>query len=175
MVLVEPPDISYRKKIIKDQETIDRLLKNVSLHFTEICLRYQCQDLNMECELLDTYYDWALAMDEADKTTDKARCKFFSELWATVSDDYKGVRQEVCKLKHEIHEHNLERRSNRDPSIECRCAGAMHAMGNEKQKRKLKKTPQTHRTHSTTTTIPPATKVTATQQPTKAHLLRTPA
>ena len=37
--MTEPPDISYRKLILKDLEGIDRLFYDEGLHFTERCLK----------------------------------------------------------------------------------------------------------------------------------------
>ena len=43
----EPPDMNYRSHIAEDQERMDYLQEDISIHFEKRCLIYQCFDYQM--------------------------------------------------------------------------------------------------------------------------------
>lgn len=87
---------------MNDQGTIDRLLEDSSLHFTERYLRYQKQDVRVEIDLLSDYYEWAAAMPRSTCHTDKARKEFLFDLQEAVDSDCKTVSIECGKLRHAL-------------------------------------------------------------------------
>lgn len=52
--ITEPPDVNYRRLIIRDQ-VIDQLLENHNLHFTVRCERYRHQDVGKEKDVMSVY------------------------------------------------------------------------------------------------------------------------
>lgn len=108
--MTEPPDINYRKIILEDQKTIDRLLENEDLHFTERCLRYQKQDVSMEVDILRGYKEWTHRMlRDACNNGAQARENFFYDLHQVVSEDQREVFNEWDKLNQEKNERERRR------------------------------------------------------------------
>lgn len=56
--LVKPPDINYRFTIETDQENMDTLFKDKSMHFEEKCLEYEVADNMVLSHILQVYLDW---------------------------------------------------------------------------------------------------------------------
>lgn len=95
----DPPGINYRNLILADQEQIESLLENESLHFTERCLNYQRQDINVEGDILFDYRDWTKYMlEDAGTSGNQAREKLFWKLSETVWRDYNDVHDEEQAL-----------------------------------------------------------------------------
>lgn len=98
----EPPDINYRKLILYDQESIDQLLEDENLHFTERCLRYQEHDVWIEgpsfvqgSGILKQYKKWCEHMlNDARALGDGAREKFFEDLFNALQEDNDEVDEE---------------------------------------------------------------------------------
>ena len=60
--ITEPPDIIFRRPIIKHKDEIDRLLTCQTIHFRQRCLDYEREDACLELKVLLEYGDWARSM-----------------------------------------------------------------------------------------------------------------
>lgn len=96
----EPPDINYRRIILYDQEVIERLFEDKNLHFTERCLRYQQEDVNLECNVLVEYLRWIREMLK-NKNQDQGPKSFLDGLWSFVIEDFEVVRAEDDNNHHQ--------------------------------------------------------------------------
>lgn len=112
--MTEPPDINYRRDIMHDQENIDELFKDKTLHFTERCLSYQKLDVSLEDEILDEYKWWiAFMLKDAKIRGDETREKFFQDLYQVVTEDRDEVHGEWDKLQGEQDERTRQDEAQR--------------------------------------------------------------
>lgn len=95
----EPPEINLRKHIVADKKVIDELFEDGNLHFTERCLQYQRQDVNLQGHISNEYCTRAWYMEEdGDRTGDQARKKFFQELPESTMDYFNELADEWTEL-----------------------------------------------------------------------------
>lgn len=114
-LMVDPLDINYRKLIFDDQEIIDTLLEDESMHFTERRQRCQRQDVGLEADVLEQYLFWTFSMhNQAEQSDDKARKMFLDDFSSEMYVDYADVRKDWDKLSHAQHERKTRRSERND-------------------------------------------------------------
>lgn len=101
-LLAEPPDINYRRIIVRDDERIEWLLRPGWYHFEERCLRHERHDVELELELLEVYQYWCKDIRKSSKAQ-QGVCdrRFFDALYDAISEDAEVVQKYVVERKYD--------------------------------------------------------------------------